>query len=82
MMAAGGGGRHEWNNAQNNSLAERNRSMDAAMPARVPASAARRPWYAILYVQVLIAIVAGVALGYFYPDAAKAMKRSAMASSP
>jgi aerobic C4-dicarboxylate transport protein len=48
--------------------------MDAATIARVPAPAASRPWYAILYVQVLIAIVAGVALGYFYPDAAKAMK--------
>jgi aerobic C4-dicarboxylate transport protein len=27
----------------------------------------RRPWYSILYVQVLIAIVAGVAIGYFDP---------------
>jgi aerobic C4-dicarboxylate transport protein len=48
--------------------------MDAATIARVPASAAPRPWYTILYVQVLIAIVAGVLLGYFYPDAGKAMK--------
>jgi aerobic C4-dicarboxylate transport protein len=48
--------------------------MDATTIARVPAPAASRPWYAILYVQVLIAIVAGVVLGYFYPDAAKAMK--------
>jgi aerobic C4-dicarboxylate transport protein len=48
--------------------------MDAATLARVPAPAASRPWYTILYVQVLIAIVAGVVLGYFYPDAAKAMK--------
>jgi aerobic C4-dicarboxylate transport protein len=46
--------------------------MDAAMPARLPA--APRPWYTILYLQVLIAIAAGVVLGYFYPDAAKAMK--------
>jgi aerobic C4-dicarboxylate transport protein len=47
--------------------------MDAAMPARVSAPAAPRPWYTILYVQVLIAIGIGVALGYFYPDAGKMM---------
>jgi aerobic C4-dicarboxylate transport protein len=35
---------------------------------------ARQPWYRILYVQVLLAIAVGVALGYFYPDAGKAMK--------
>ncbi len=35
---------------------------------------ARQPWYRILYVQVLVAIVIGVALGYFYPDAGKALK--------
>jgi aerobic C4-dicarboxylate transport protein len=48
--------------------------MDAATPARLPAGAAPRPWYTILYVQVLIAIAAGIVLGYFYPDSAKAMK--------
>jgi aerobic C4-dicarboxylate transport protein len=48
--------------------------MDAAIPARAPAPTVPRPWYTILYIQVLIAIAAGVALGYFYPDAAKAMK--------
>src|SRR4051812_10471314 len=35
---------------------------------------AGQPWYRILYVQVLIAIAIGVALGYFYPDAGKAMR--------
>ena len=35
---------------------------------------ARQPWYRVLYIQVLIAIALGVALGYFYPDAGKAMK--------
>ena len=35
---------------------------------------ARQPWYRILYIQVLIAIALGVALGYFYPNAGKAMK--------
>jgi len=31
-------------------------------------------WYSILYVQVLIAIVIGVAIGYFYPKAGAALK--------
>jgi aerobic C4-dicarboxylate transport protein len=35
---------------------------------------ASRPWYRVLYIQVLIAIAIGVALGHFYPDAGKAMK--------
>jgi aerobic C4-dicarboxylate transport protein len=34
----------------------------------------RRPWYSILYVQVLIAIALGIALGYFYPKIGIAMK--------
>ena len=33
-----------------------------------------RPWYTVLYVQVLIAIAVGIALGHFYPDLGKAMK--------
>lgn len=32
------------------------------------------PWYRILYVQVLIAIAIGIALGYFWPEAGEAMK--------
>jgi aerobic C4-dicarboxylate transport protein len=48
------------------------------MPTQsVPAtSSARpyRPWYAVLYIQVLVAIVAGVAVGYFWPDLGKALK--------
>jgi aerobic C4-dicarboxylate transport protein len=35
---------------------------------------ARRPWYAILYVQVLIAIAVGILLGHFFPKAGVAMK--------
>ena len=31
-------------------------------------------WYKILYVQVIIAILIGIALGYFYPQAGEAMK--------
>src|SRR5437868_8562118 len=34
----------------------------------------RRPWYTILYVQVLIAIGIGVMLGYWYPGTGRAMK--------
>jgi aerobic C4-dicarboxylate transport protein len=33
-----------------------------------------RPWYTILYIQVLVAIALGVLLGHFFPDAGKAMK--------
>ena len=32
------------------------------------------PWYKVLYVQVLIAIALGIAIGYFYPDLGKALK--------
>jgi aerobic C4-dicarboxylate transport protein len=48
--------------------------MDAVTPVRTPAPAARRPWYTVLYVQVLIAIAVGVALGHFYPKIAVEMK--------
>ncbi len=34
----------------------------------------RRPWYSVLYIQVLIAIALGIALGYYYPKAGIAMK--------
>ncbi|MCW5688132.1 MAG: dicarboxylate/amino acid:cation symporter [Pseudolabrys sp.] len=42
----------------------------------VPAAArvAHTPWYRILYIQVLIAIVLGVVLGHYWPDLAKQMK--------
>lgn len=33
-----------------------------------------RPWYTVLYVQVLIAIAAGVLIGQFWPDFGKALK--------
>ena len=39
-----------------------------------PASSRNRRWHGHLYVQVLIAIGAGVALGHFAPDAGEAMK--------
>jgi aerobic C4-dicarboxylate transport protein len=34
----------------------------------------RQPWYRILYVQVLIAIVLGILIGYFDPDLGKELK--------
>jgi aerobic C4-dicarboxylate transport protein len=40
----------------------------------MPTAARRRPWYTILYIQVLIAIALGIALGYFYPKAGIEMK--------
>lgn len=43
----------------------------------VPAKAGARPhqpWYMVLYVQVLIAIAIGIAVGYFWPDLGKALK--------
>jgi len=37
-------------------------------------AARRRPWYKILYVQVLIAIALGILVGRFYPDFGKELK--------
>jgi aerobic C4-dicarboxylate transport protein len=34
----------------------------------------RKPWYTILYVQVLIGIAIGIAVGHFFPHAGAAMK--------
>jgi aerobic C4-dicarboxylate transport protein len=33
-----------------------------------------RPWYTILYIQVLIAIAVGVLIGHFWPDLGKSLK--------
>ena len=38
----------------------------------IPPKAQR--WYAQLYLQVLTAIVAGIAVGHFYPQTGEAMK--------
>src|SRR5467141_3165659 len=46
----------------------------ATTTATAPAVHQRRPWYRILYVQVLIAIALGVLIGYFYPDLGKELK--------
>ena len=42
------------------------------MEPSIPAP--RRPWYRILYVQVIIAVLVGVAVGFYWPDAGKSLK--------
>jgi aerobic C4-dicarboxylate transport protein len=44
--------------------------MSLPTPALVP----RKPWYRILYLQVLIAVVAGVLVGHLAPDLGKSLK--------
>src|ERR1700757_3711383 len=45
------------------------------MATQATASAAHhQPWYKILYVQVLIAIGLGIAIGYFYPNLGKELR--------
>ena len=34
----------------------------------------RKPWYRILYLQVLLAVGLGIAVGYFFPDLGKSLK--------
>ncbi len=46
----------------------------ATATVTAPPAAHHQPWYTILYVQVLIAIVIGVLVGHFYPDLGKALK--------
>jgi len=36
--------------------------------------APRTPWYRVLYIQVLIGVVLGIAVGYFFPDFGKGLK--------
>ena len=45
-----------------------------AVPQRQTSIPARRPWYTILYVQVLIAIALGVAVGHYNPTLGVALK--------
>src|SRR5579863_24121 len=49
-------------------------SAPLAVPATSPAIAPRKPFYAALWVQVLLAIGFAIALGYFNPARAIAMK--------
>lgn len=36
--------------------------------------APRKPWYRILYIQVIIAVLLGIAVGYFQPELGKSLK--------
>jgi aerobic C4-dicarboxylate transport protein len=48
---------------------------ERAMPAEAIRPVARhKPWYTVLYIQVLIAIALGILIGYFFPDLGKALK--------
>ena len=38
------------------------------------AMSTHRPWYTVLYIQVLIAIAIGIFIGHFWPDLGKALK--------
>src|SRR3954466_1262761 len=42
----------------------------SARPYRPAAPAGRKPWYRVLYIQVLIAILLGVVLGWAWPQLA------------
>jgi aerobic C4-dicarboxylate transport protein len=50
--------------------------MDTQVSPRIaaPKHPARRPWFTELYMQVLIAIVAGIVFGHFFPQSGVAMK--------
>src|SRR6058998_3709511 len=52
--------------------------MSNALPAEAEQIAGhshrRRPWYRILYVQVLIAVAIGIAIGFLFPEFGKALK--------
>jgi aerobic C4-dicarboxylate transport protein len=39
-----------------------------------PSVQKRRPWYRVLYIQVLIAIALGIVIGHFYPKTGVALK--------
>src|SRR5262249_29510738 len=54
--------------------AKRRRGGDMATARSVKEYPHHRPWYTVLYVQVLIAIGIGILLGHFYPDLGKEMK--------
>ncbi|HEY8716273.1 MAG TPA: C4-dicarboxylate transporter DctA [Candidatus Acidoferrum sp.] len=44
------------------------------MVSTAVSTAPRRPWYSVLYLQVLIAIVIGIFIGHFFPHTAVALK--------
>lgn len=40
----------------------------------MPSPSSRNSWYRVLYIQVIIAVALGVAVGYFYPSVGKSLK--------
>src|SRR6266699_3888651 len=46
--------------------------MDSPPPTR--ASPRRKPWYRVLYIQVLIAVALGIVIGHYFPEKAKTLK--------
>src|SRR4051794_21546056 len=40
----------------------------------LPTTKPRRPWYTVLYIQVLLAIAVGVLIGHYFPHAGAALK--------
>jgi aerobic C4-dicarboxylate transport protein len=40
----------------------------------LPTTKPRRPWYTVLYIQVLLAIAVGVLIGHYFPHAGVALK--------
>src|SRR6266567_2500137 len=47
--------------------------MDATPRVSAPAKP-RRPWYTVLYIQVLIAIAVGILIGHYFPKTGTALK--------
>ena len=39
-------------------------------------TAAKSPWYSVLYIQVLLAIAVGILIGHYFPDAAARLKET------
>jgi aerobic C4-dicarboxylate transport protein len=48
--------------------------MVEATAIRATSARQRKPWYTVLYIQVLIAIALGVLVGHFYPQTGNALK--------
>src|SRR6201992_461770 len=56
------------------SVRGRRRLMEGLASRPITAPPPRRPWYTILYVQVLIAIAIGIVIGYVDPELGKELK--------
>src|SRR5205809_5276047 len=40
----------------------------------MPSATTRKPWYRILYLQVLTAVALGIAVGFFFPEFGRSLK--------